>query len=89
MKELPSQVPKDFFPHQTLISGTADKHIPCVVQLEKTEWLQSLSSGPAGISNWFSPSKIALLFGCLVRDHTSPENKSRYKLSTRGGKYES
>lgn len=67
-------------PHQTLISGTADKPTACVVHLEKTGWLQLLSSGPAVISSWFSQRRSTLL---LARDHASLENKPR---STRGKK---
>lgn len=63
-------------PHRTLISGTASKPTACVAHLEKTGWLQSLSSGPAGISSWFSQRKSTLL---LARDHASLGNKPRYE----------
>lgn len=41
---------------------------------EKPGWLQLLSSGPAGLSSWFSQKKSLLI---LARDHASLGNKAR------------
>lgn len=63
-------------PQPTLISSTTNKPTVRVVHLEKTGWLQLLSSGPAGIFSWFSQRKGTLL---LARDHASLGNKPRYE----------